>query len=84
MPAKILIVDDDPNVQRLLTYTVRQEGYDVITANDGAEAFRMWTAEHPDLVRQMLDLAEQCRADLGDTMLNRKGAGVRAPGGVKE
>src|SRR5947209_14449073 len=50
MPAKILIVDDDPNVQRLLTYTVRQEGYDVITTNDGAEAFRMWTAEHPDLV----------------------------------
>ncbi len=50
MPAKILIVDDDPNVQRLLTYTVRQEGYDVITANDGAEAFRTWSAEHPDLV----------------------------------
>ena len=50
MPAKILIVDDDPNVQRLLTYTVRQEGYDVITASDGAEAFRQWSAEHPDLV----------------------------------
>ena len=32
MPAKILIVDDDPNVQRLLTYTIRQEGYEVITA----------------------------------------------------
>ena len=35
MAAKILVVDDDPNVQRLLTYTVRQEGYEVITANDG-------------------------------------------------
>jgi pilus assembly protein CpaE len=50
MAAKILVVDDDPNVQRLLTYTVRQEGYEVITANDGPEAFRMWSAEHPDLV----------------------------------
>jgi pilus assembly protein CpaE len=50
MPAKILVVDDDPNVQRLLTYTVRQEGYEVITANDGAEAFRTWSTEHPDLV----------------------------------
>ena len=38
MPAKILVVDDDPNVQRLLTYTLRQEGYDVVTAADGAEA----------------------------------------------
>ena len=50
MPAKILIVDDDPNVQRLLTYTVRQEGFEVITASDGAEAFRTWAVEHPDLV----------------------------------
>ncbi|MDO8544103.1 MAG: sulfatase [Opitutaceae bacterium] len=41
-------------------------------------------AQHPDLVRRMLALAEQCRADLGDTTLNRKGAGVREPGGVKE
>ena len=40
MPAKILVVDDDPNVQRLLTYTLRQEGYEVVTASDGAEGFR--------------------------------------------
>lgn len=36
--------------------------------------------EHPDVVRRMLDLAERCRADLGDTALNRKGSGVREPG----
>jgi arylsulfatase A-like enzyme len=41
-------------------------------------------AQHPEIVKRMLDLAEQCRADLGDTTLNRKGAGVREPGGVKE
>ena len=29
MAAKILVVDDDPNVQRLLQYTLRQEGYEV-------------------------------------------------------
>ena len=29
MAAKILVVDDDPNVQRLLQYTLKQEGYDV-------------------------------------------------------
>ncbi len=37
-------------------------------------------AEHPDVVRRMLDLAERCRADLGDTTLNRKGSGTREPG----
>ena len=41
-------------------------------------------AQHPEIVKRMLDRAEQCRADLGDTTLNRKGAGVREPGGVKE
>ena len=50
MAAKILIVDDDPNVQRLLTYTLKQEGYDVIVASDGTEGFRSWASEHPDLV----------------------------------
>jgi pilus assembly protein CpaE len=50
MPAKILVVDDDPNVQRLLQYTLKQEGYDVTLASDGAEGFRLWGAESPDLI----------------------------------
>ena len=29
-------------------------------------------------------MAEQCRVDLGDTTLNRKGSGVREPGHVKK
>jgi pilus assembly protein CpaE len=50
MAAKILVVDDDPNVQRLLQYTLKQEGYDVVTASDGAEGFRLWGTESPDLI----------------------------------
>ena len=50
MAAKILVVDDDPNVQRLLQYTLKQEGYEVIIAADGAEGFRLWGAEAPDLI----------------------------------
>ena len=48
MAAKILVVDDDANVQRLLQYTLKQEGYDVVVASDGAEGFRLWGAEAPD------------------------------------
>ena len=47
---KILIVDDDPNVQRLLQYTLKQEGYDVLVAVDGAEGFRLWSTDSPDLI----------------------------------
>jgi pilus assembly protein CpaE len=50
MAAKILVVDDDPNVQRLLQYTLKQEGYEVVIAGDGAEGFRLWGAESPDLI----------------------------------
>ena len=50
MAAKILVVDDDPNVQRLLQYTLKQEGYEVVVAGDGAEGFRLWGAEAPDLI----------------------------------
>ena len=50
MAAKILVIDDDPNVQRLLQYSLRQEGYEVVIAGDGAEGFRLWGAEAPDLI----------------------------------
>ncbi len=60
MAAKILVVDDDPNVQRLLQYTLKQEGYEVVVAADGAEGFRLWGAEAPDLI--LLDVhAAQAR-----------------------
>ncbi len=48
--AKILVVDDDPNVQRLLQYTLKQEGHEVIVATDGLEGFRLWGTENPALI----------------------------------
>src|SRR6476659_3410699 len=50
MAAKILVVDDDPNVQRLLQYTLKQEGYDVVIAGDGEAGYRLWSSESPDLI----------------------------------
>ena len=74
MAAKILVVDDDANVQRLLTYTLKQEGYEVAVAPDGAEALRLWGAEDPaiillDVTLPKLDgyqVAARIRADEGD------------------
>jgi len=48
--AKILVVDDDQNVQRTLRYTLEQEGYEVVQAMDGAEGFRLWGVDSPDLI----------------------------------
>ncbi len=47
---KILVVDDDPNVQRLLRVTLKQEGFEVVVAGDGAEGLRLWETETPALI----------------------------------
>jgi pilus assembly protein CpaE len=47
---KILVIDDDANVQRSLRYTLEQEGYQVVQAVDGAEGLRLWENEVPDLI----------------------------------
>jgi two-component system KDP operon response regulator KdpE len=51
---KILIADDDPQILRALSVTLRARGYDVVVARDGAEALNAAIDQHPDLV--MLDL----------------------------
>lgn len=39
-------------------------------------------ADHPDIVKRLEAFAEKMRADLGDTLTKRKGAGVREPGRI--
>ncbi len=41
-------------------------------------------AAHPEIVRQLLAFAETCRADLGDSLTQRTGAGAREPGRIAE
>jgi DNA-binding response OmpR family regulator len=50
MSAKILVVDDEPNIQRLLTVALTNRGHEVITASNGIEALAMVEAEKPDLI----------------------------------
>ena len=48
--ARILIVDDDPRICRLLTRYLGQEGYSVRAAFNGNEMRQLVAAEQPDLV----------------------------------
>jgi len=47
---KILVVDGDPNIQRVLVFALKQEGYEVTVASDGASGVAIAGKEHPDLV----------------------------------
>jgi adenylate cyclase len=53
-PAKILVVDDIPENVRLMEAVLAPEGYDVVTAEDGAAALAAVETEQPDLV--LLDI----------------------------
>lgn len=50
MSDEILIVEDDRNLLDTLKYNLRKEGYEVVTAADGAEAIEVARREKPDLI----------------------------------
>ncbi len=54
MSQRILVVDDDKQIVRLVQSYLEQVGFAVLTAYDGIAALRMIRAERPDLV--VLDL----------------------------
>jgi DNA-binding response OmpR family regulator/nitrogen-specific signal transduction histidine kinase len=60
--APLLIVDDDPDVLRLLGGYLRDEGFEVVTAATAAEAERLATARHPSVI--LLDLLLPDRSGL--------------------
>lgn len=47
---KILVVDDEASIRRILETRLSMIGYDVVTAADGEEAIEVFNREHPDLV----------------------------------
>ncbi|GAC1595865.1 MAG: hypothetical protein NVS3B21_19280 [Acidimicrobiales bacterium] len=50
MPPTILVVDDDPVIQRLLAVNFEMEGYRVVTAGDGIEGLDRVADDRPDLI----------------------------------
>ena len=50
MPKKILVVDDEPHIVKMVGMRLKAGRYDVVTATDGEEALRKLEDEHPDLV----------------------------------
>jgi DNA-binding response OmpR family regulator len=54
MQAKILIIDDDPDIQEALEMILESQDYQVVAARDGIEGLAKLREENPDLI--ILDL----------------------------
>ncbi|MDI6739854.1 MAG: response regulator [Candidatus Edwardsbacteria bacterium] len=74
MPKKIMVVDDEPYIARVIKFKLEQEGYTVISANDGITGLNKIREEKPDLV--LLDVMmpgmsgyEVCQKIKGDAEL---------------
>ena len=75
MTKKILVVDDEPDSLRLLTYFLRREGYEITVAKDGLDAMELLLQSRFDLVLSDLTmprmngiaLATHIRYNLSDT-----------------
>ncbi len=51
---RVLVVDDDESILDFVREALADEGYEVLTATDGAEALEMAAAHPPDLI--LLDM----------------------------
>jgi pilus assembly protein CpaE len=76
---KILVVDDDPNVQRLLRVTLKQEGFEVIVAGDGVEGLRLWETESPALILLDVTLPRQDGYQVASKIRETEGSGTHIP-----
>lgn len=48
--AKILLVDDEPDILEIVSYNLKNEGYQVYTAENGEEALKKAKKKKPDLI----------------------------------
>lgn len=48
--ARLLVVDDEPNIRELLTTSLRFAGFEVVAAADGNEAVHLAVETEPDLI----------------------------------
>ncbi len=47
---KVLVVDDEFHIVQVVAIKLRNNGYEVITADNGADAFRLACEQKPDIV----------------------------------
>ncbi len=48
--SRILVADDEPHILKLVSFTLKNRGHEVIEATDGARAVELARSQQPDLI----------------------------------
>lgn len=75
--ANILIIDDDPFFQRILSDAFRENGFNVLIASDGIEGVKRYLEQFPDVV--ISDLVMPRMGGVSTCMEISRLAGERQP-----
>ena len=64
VPTKVLLVDDDPDLQEILQICLKQWGFEVASASDGGEGARLAESYRPDIVLSDVMMPDTSGIDL--------------------
>ncbi|NYS76802.1 response regulator [Halomonas glaciei] len=70
--AKVLVVDDEPNIVLSLEFLMEQAGFEVVTAEDGEQALARVTDSQPDLLLLDISLPGISGFDVLERLRNEK------------
>lgn len=59
MSKKILVIDDEADIRMYLSTLFQDNGYEVITANNGKEGFEKAVSDKPDLITLDITMPEE-------------------------
>ena len=79
MGQKVLIVDDDPIVHRVLRHYLERIGYEIISATNGRQAIELATSQLPQLI--ILDVRMPEMGGLGRSSRAQRNADHQADPG---
>jgi PAS domain S-box-containing protein len=66
----ILVVDDDANIRRFLSYELKSKGYQVFEASNGKEALELARQHHPDLITMDIQMPDISGFDVTAVLKN--------------
>jgi len=71
-PAKVLVIDDDPDVRQFIVATLEEQGYRVREAPDGAHGLKEAAREKPDLVILDFIMPGLSGAEVANRLLSKR------------